>query len=73
VRHGKRKLGDELRERVDPRGRSYFWIGPLRTGEPPGPDTDISVVEGGGISVTPLCLDLTDYRSMRGFAEVLGE
>jgi 5'-nucleotidase len=71
VRHGKRKLGDDLRERVDPRGRPYFWIGPLRTGEVAGEDTDIAVVEGGGISVTPLCLDLTHYGSMRNFAKVL--
>lgn len=71
VRHGKRKLGDDLRERVDPRGRSYFWIGPLRTGEPPGDDTDIAVLEKGGIPVTPICLDLTDYGSMRALADAL--
>jgi len=71
VRHGKRKLGDDLRERFDPRGRAYFWIGPLRTGGAPPADTDIAVVEGGGISVTPICLDLTHYPSMNGFAETL--
>jgi|SRR5579859_480111 len=72
VRHGKRKLGDDLRKRVDPRGRSYFWIGPLRTGDLPGEDTDIAVVENGGISVTPLCLDLTHYGSIGGLAQALG-
>lgn len=30
VRHGQRKVGDDLIERTDPRGRSYFWIGTLR-------------------------------------------
>lgn len=72
VRHGKRKLGDDLRERFDPRGRSYFWIGPLRTETESDPDTDIGVVLGGGISVTPLCLDLTHWASLPSFAEALG-
>jgi 5'-nucleotidase len=69
VRHGRRKLGDELMERFDPRGRAYFWIGPQRNGEIPAPDTDIAVVEGGGIAITPICLDLTHYPSIAGFAD----
>jgi len=71
VRHGRRKLGDDLHERFDPRGRPYFWIGPLRTTGVSAADTDIAVVEGGGISVTPICLDLTHYPSMTGFADSL--
>jgi 5'-nucleotidase len=71
VRHGRRKLGDDLRERFDPRGRAYFWIGPQRNGESPAADTDIAVVEGGGIAITPICLDLTHYPSLAGFADAL--
>jgi 5'-nucleotidase len=59
VRHGKRKIGDDLHERVDPRGRTYFWIGTLRGQEDVLPDTDIGVIMENGISVTPLDLDLT--------------
>ena len=72
VRHGKRKLGDDLHERLDPRGRSYFWIGPLRTEIDAPPGTDIAVVNEGGISVTPLSLDLTHWDSLPSFAEALG-
>lgn len=72
VPHGRRKLGDDLRERFDPRGRSYFWIGPQRSGEEVPRDTDIAVVEGGGISVTPLYLDLTHFHSLPTFAEAIG-
>jgi 5'-nucleotidase len=71
VRHGRRKLGDDLHERFDPRGRAYFWIGPQRSAEPVPEDTDIAVAEGGGISVTPIFLDLTHYPSLSGFAEAL--
>ena len=72
VRHGRRKLGDDLRERFDPRGRSYFWIGPQRSDAKVAHDTDIAVVEDGGISVTPLYLDLTHFHSLPTFAEALG-
>lgn len=71
VSHGKRKLGDDLHERFDPRGRAYFWIGPQRSDVEIDPDTDIAVVEGGGISVTPIYLDLTHRPSMPAFAEAL--
>lgn len=71
VRHGRRKLGDDLRERHDPRGRPYFWIGPQRSDEDVEHDTDIAVLEGGGISVTPIYLDLTHYASLPSFAEAL--
>ncbi|MFZ4762152.1 MAG: 5'/3'-nucleotidase SurE [Alphaproteobacteria bacterium] len=58
VRHGRHKQGDDLIERFDPRGRSYFWIGPLRGEMENAADTDIAVLANHGIAVTPLCLDL---------------
>jgi 5'-nucleotidase len=64
VRHGKRKIGDDLHERMDPRGRAYFWIGTLRGDADVLPDTDIGVVFDGGIAVTPLYLDLTHYPTL---------
>jgi 5'-nucleotidase len=64
VRQGKRKLGDDLVERTDPRGRLYFWIGPMREEVDPDPDTDIGVVAAGGIAVTPLSLDLTHRATL---------
>jgi 5'-nucleotidase len=72
VRHGKRKIGDDLTERFDPRGRPYFWIGPLRTETEAPPDTDIAVIISGGIAVTPLCLDLTHWNSLPVLADALG-
>lgn len=65
VRHGKRKIGDELIERVDPRGKPYFWIGTLRGEADVAPDTDIHVVFSGGISVTPIFLDLTHTPTLQ--------
>jgi 5'-nucleotidase len=61
---GKRVYRDAVVRKTDPRGRAYYWIG----GQPPiwqsGEDTDFGAIEQGMISVTPLQLDLTDYKSM---------
>lgn len=63
VRHGKRKIGDDLVERVDPRGKPYIWVGAQYGEADITPDTDVHVVFHGGISITPLRLDLT-HRPM---------
>jgi 5'-nucleotidase len=61
---GKRIYQDAVIKKTDPRGKDYYWIG----GNPPiwypGEETDFDAVEAGMISVTPLQLDLTDYKSL---------
>ena len=65
ARQGRHKLGDEITERVDPRGRPYFWIGGLRIEDRGAPDTDLDAVSRGLVSVTPLGLDLTHRSGLR--------
>jgi 5'-nucleotidase len=62
---GKREYGDSIVEKVDPRGRKYYWIGgdELRHVEVDG--SDISAVLSGYFSVTPLHLDLTNHRALQ--------
>lgn len=72
VRHGNRKIGDELVRRIDPRGRPYFWIGPVRGEKDVPEDTDIHVVTHGGISVTPIYLDLTHYACLEELRRAFG-
>jgi 5'-nucleotidase len=59
TRQGLRVYRDQLIERLDPRGRPYYWIG----GDVPTgvlePGTDFQALEDGYVSVTPLQLDLT--------------
>lgn len=67
VKQGKRDrsiLG--LEERVDPRGRSYFWYNFDRLVDEngqlvytPGKDTDIEAITQGHIAITPLHMDHT--------------
>ena len=59
VRHGKRIITDKFVERIDPRGKPYYWIGMTDKEVDAGDDTDIGVIHRKGISITPLCLDLT--------------
>ncbi len=64
TRQGKRRYGDAIVEKVDPRGKKYYWIGGDDSGFVPEEGTDGTAVEGGYVSVTPLHLDLTNYASI---------
>lgn len=64
TRQGKRRYGDAIVEKIDPRGRKYYWIGGGELGFPDEPGTDFAAIKAGCVSVTPLHLDLTNYESM---------
>jgi 5'-nucleotidase len=51
--------------RVDPRGRTYFWIGPGYDCPNPHPDSDVSALAEGYITVTPLQFNLTHESMLR--------
>lgn len=50
---------EEFDRRVDPRGRVYFWTKPGYSCPEPHPDSDVSTLGEGYITVTPLQFDLT--------------
>ncbi len=64
TRQGLRVYRDALDQRIDPRGKPYYWIG----GEAPTgvdePGTDFGALTQGYVSITPLQLDLTSYKAM---------
>ena len=59
TRLGKRIYRDQVEERVDLRGRRYYWIGGPDVGFGDVPRSDCHAVRDGVASVTPLDLDLT--------------
>jgi 5'-nucleotidase len=64
TRMGLRVYHDKVDKREDPRHKPYYWvIGESPTGIPE-PGTDIGAMAEGYVSITPLQLDLTDYRLM---------
>jgi 5'-nucleotidase len=56
--------GHAVVEKVDPRGKKYYWIAGGREVFTKREDTDVEAVSNSYISITPLHLDLTDYASI---------
>jgi 5'-nucleotidase len=59
---GRRAYVGSLTRASDPNGREYFWIGGGESKWWGGPDSDFRAIHDGYISVTPLHLDLTNYK-----------
>lgn len=58
-----RTYKDVIQEKLDPRGRVYYWI----AGQPSWKvtvDSDVAAVRAGVVSVTPLSMDYTDYPQL---------
>ncbi|MBF0561410.1 MAG: 5'/3'-nucleotidase SurE [Alphaproteobacteria bacterium] len=70
VTQGKRKIGDHLDERIDPRGRPYIWISGQRNEDRNAAGTDLEAVYRGAVTVTPLCVDLTHRSAMEELEKV---
>jgi len=58
-------------ERVDARGRTYFWIGFKRIFSDPERGTDLRAIYDGQISVTPLHLNLTELKEHQRLGALL--
>jgi 5'-nucleotidase len=71
TRLGKRIYHQMTVERVDPRGKKYYWIG---GGEPEwerSEGTDFDAIDRRMVSITPLHLDLTDYAAFERMQSVM--
>jgi 5'-nucleotidase len=64
TRQGLRVYHSRLDERTDPRGRPYYWIGGDAPTGVPERGTDVGALAEGFVSVSPLQLDLTAYRTL---------
>ena len=64
TRQGLRVYRDALDRRVDPRGRAYYWIGGEGHTDVNEEGTDVGALTEGYVSITPLQLDLTNYKAM---------
>ncbi len=57
-------------ERIDARGRNYFWLGFARERGTPPAGTDLAAVFNMRISVTPLHMNLTQVDALEGLRAV---
>jgi 5'-nucleotidase len=64
TKQGKRVYDNSIKELSDPRGKECYWIGGGMPQWESGENTDIEAVNMGYISITPVHLDLTNYRAL---------
>ncbi len=64
TRQGKRIYEGSIQETYSPWGEKYFWIGGGTPRWEHGEDTDITAVQEGYISITPLHPDFTNYKAI---------
>jgi 5'-nucleotidase len=69
TRQGCSVFRDALVERLDPRGRPYYWIGGDRPTGLAEEGTDFWAMEQGFVSITPLQLDLTAHAALPALME----
>jgi 5'-nucleotidase len=65
TRQGKRVFADAIVEKVDPRGKKYYWIGGGDQGFQEIEGTDCYAIAHHLISITPLCVDLTNHAAIQ--------
>jgi 5'-nucleotidase len=51
-----------LTRAYDPSGREYYWLGGGEVSWTPEEDSDFTAIGEGYVSVTPVHLDLTNYK-----------
>jgi 5'-nucleotidase len=66
TQQGRRRYGDIVVRKLDPRGKAYFWIAGKEPAWEPMEESDYAAVMAGCISVTPLHLDLTNRNALGG-------
>lgn len=62
TRLGTRHAAESVLKERDPRGREIYWIGPPGAAADSGVGTDFFAISQQYVSVTPLQLDLTNYK-----------
>ncbi|HHY46020.1 MAG TPA: 5'/3'-nucleotidase SurE [Firmicutes bacterium] len=65
TRLGTRKYKDVFDRRVDPRGRTYYWLAGDVVETDQGDDVDSVAIRNRMISVTPICFNLTTEEHLR--------
>jgi 5'-nucleotidase len=73
TRAGYREYREVVKEALDPRGQPYYWIAGDRAHQPDQPGTDISAVDAGYVSVTPISYDMTSRGDLERLAAWLKE
>ena len=64
TRLGKRHKAESVIKSTTPRGETVYWVGAAGGAQDAGPGTDFYAVEHNQVSLTPLQIDLTQYKQL---------
>ncbi len=64
TRQGMKNARPIITEKIDPRGKAYYWIGEEVFPEDTVEGTDYYAIKHGMVSITPMRSDMTDHRSL---------
>jgi 5'-nucleotidase len=70
----RRRFEDPIVEKIDPRGRKYYWIAGTRISWERQKDSDHEAIRRKMVSITPIHLDVTNYavlEQLRGWQSLL--
>ena len=71
ARQGKGAWIKEFEKRIDPHGKSYYWLtGDFRNDEPSASDTDTNLLDRGYITIVPHQVDSTHYPELERLKKI---
>ena len=68
---GGRIFTSDYEKRVDPRGKTYYWMAGIPVNEPADAPTDLAAIRNNRISITPICYDMTYKKSISRLDEII--
>jgi 5'-nucleotidase len=66
---GVQRYGEHFIKRQDPRGRTYYWATNEPPPEPGDVETDLTALQKGFVTLTPLQYDMTQYHALQEMAD----
>lgn len=67
---GERKYDNVMEERISPFGQRYFWIGGNIKHMEQDEDSDITCINNGYISITPINIDMTNLKKIQALKDM---
>lgn len=73
TRLGKRHKAEPVIKTNTPRGETVYWVGAAGNAQDAGPGTDFHAVENEQVSLTPLQIDLTQFKQLDALQDWLAK
>ena len=68
---GRRMFTDDYEKRIDPRGKTYYWMAGELINEPVGAQTDLAAIQNNRISITPVTYEMTRTETLSDLNKLL--